>query len=76
MITIGFSTRKIDSGFVELLKKSSGIPKCEIIPVENNGEFSLTEVYNKILSMSSNNIVILCHDDIIIEENAPIENAE
>jgi glycosyltransferase involved in cell wall biosynthesis len=67
MITIGFSTRKIDDKFVELLKKSSGIPKCEIIPVENNGEFSLTEVYNKILDQSSNDIVVLCHDDIYFD---------
>jgi glycosyltransferase involved in cell wall biosynthesis len=67
MITIGFSTRKIDNGFVDLLKKTSGIPKCEIIPVENNGEFSLTEVYNKILNESSNDIVVLCHDDIYFD---------
>ena len=67
MITIGFSTRKVDNEFIELLKKTSGIPKCEIIPVENNGEFSLTEVYNKILNESSNDIVILCHDDIYFD---------
>jgi len=67
MITIGFSTRKIDNNFVELLKKSSGISNPEIIPVENNGQFSLTEVYNKILNDSKNNIVILCHDDIYFD---------
>ena len=67
MITIGFSTRKVETEFIELLKKTSGIPKCEIIPVENNGEFSLTEVYNKILNKSSNDIVILCHDDIYFD---------
>jgi len=67
MITIGFSTRKIDNDFIELLKKTSGIPKCEIVPVENNGQFSLTEVYNKILNDSSNDIVVLCHDDIYFD---------
>lgn len=67
MITIGFSTRKIDESFVSLLQKSSGIPKVEIIPIENNGEYSLTEVYNKILDKSSNDIVILCHDDIYFD---------
>ena len=67
MITIGFSTRKIDNDFVELLKKTSGIPKCEIVPVENNGQFSLTEVYNKIINDSSNDIVVLCHDDIYFD---------
>jgi len=67
MITIGFSTRKIDNNFVELLKKSSGVSNPEIIPVENNGQFSLTEVYNKILNDSKNDIVILCHDDIYFD---------
>ena len=66
MITIGFSTRKIDEDFVNLLKKSSGIPNVEIIPVENNNQFSLTEVYNKILGESKNDIVVLCHDDIYL----------
>ena len=67
MITIAISTRKIDNNFVELLKKSSGISNPEIIPVENNGQFSLTEVYNKILNDSKNDIVILCHDDIYFD---------
>jgi glycosyltransferase involved in cell wall biosynthesis len=67
MITIGFSTRKIDDGFVSLLKKSSGISNPEIIAVENNGQFSLTEVYNKILNDSKNDIVVLCHDDIYFD---------
>ena len=67
MITIGFSTRKIDNNFVELLKKSSGVSNPEIIPVENNGQLSLTEVYNKILNDSKNDIVILCHDDIYFD---------
>ena len=67
MITVGFSTRKIDDTFVEMLKKTSGLSKIEIIPFENNGEFSLTEVYNKILKQSSNDIVVLCHDDIYFD---------
>jgi glycosyltransferase involved in cell wall biosynthesis len=67
MITIGFSTRKIDEVFVEMLKKTSGVSKPEVIPIENNGEYSLTEIYNKILNKSSNDIVILCHDDIYFD---------
>ena len=67
MITIGFSTRSIDNDFINMLKKSSGLSKIEIIPFENNGEFSLTEVYNKILDQSSNDIVVLCHDDIYFD---------
>jgi len=67
MITIGFSTRKIESTFVEMLKKTSGVSKPEVIPFENNGEFSLTEVYNKILKQSSNDIVVLMHDDVYFD---------
>jgi len=67
MITIGFSTRKIDPTFIEMLKKTSGVSKPEVIPFENNGEYSLTEAYNKILEQSSNDIVILCHDDIYFD---------
>ena len=43
MITIGFSTRKIDSSFVELLKKSCGVSNPQIIPIENEGKYSLPE---------------------------------
>jgi glycosyltransferase involved in cell wall biosynthesis len=67
MITIGFSTRKVDNSFIEMLTKTSGVSKPEVIPIENNGEYSLTEVYNKILNQSTNNIVILCHDDIYFD---------
>lgn len=67
MITIGYSTRKIDWSFIDLLKSSCGIPKVEILPIENNGEFSLTQVYNKIIEQSSNDVVILCHDDIYFD---------
>lgn len=67
MITIGFSTRKIDQTFVEMLKKTSGIPNTEVIVIENNGEYSLTETYNKILNHSINNIVVLMHDDVYFD---------
>ena len=67
MITIGFSTRKIDNNFIDMIKKTSGVSNPEIIPVENNGQLSLTEVYNKILNDSKNDIVILCHDDIYFD---------
>lgn len=69
MITVGFSTRKIDDSFVEMLKNTSGLKDLEVIPFENKGEYSLTEAYNKILDKSSNDIVILCHDDIYFEKN-------
>ncbi len=69
MITVAFSTRKIDPSFVELLKKTSGIKSLEVLPFENNGEYSLTQVYNMALEKSSNDIVVLCHDDIYFEKN-------
>ena len=67
MITIGFSTRHIDNDFIKMLTKTSGVPSPEVIPFENNGEYSLTEIYNRILEQSTNDIVVLCHDDIYFE---------
>ena len=67
MITVGFSTRKIDDEFVEMLQKTSGVPNIQIIPIENNGEYSLTDLYNKIILKSHNDILVLCHDDIYFD---------
>ena len=67
MITIGFSTRKIDDSFVELLKKSCGVPNPQIIPIENEGKYSLPEAYNMILKQATNDVVVLCHDDIYFD---------
>ncbi len=67
MITIGFSTRKIDDSFVELLKKSCGVSNPQIIPIENEGKYSLPEAYNMILEQATNDIVVLCHDDIYFD---------
>jgi len=64
MITIGYSTRKIDENYILQLEKSCGSKNVQIIPIENNGEYSLSEVYNKILEQSENDIVVLCHDDL------------
>lgn len=68
MITIGYSTKKIDPEFREYIEKSCGLHKVEVIPFENPGTHSLSEAYNIILSKSSNDIVILCHDDIYFEK--------
>ena len=67
MITIGFSTRKIDDSFVELLKKTCGVPNPQIIPIENEGKYSLPEAYNMILEQATNDVVVLCHDDIYFD---------
>jgi hypothetical protein len=68
MITIGFSTRKSNPAFIEQIKKTVGPKTVEIIEVINNGEKSLSKVYNEILGQAKNNIVVLCHDDIIFED--------
>jgi len=64
MITIGFSTKEINNGYINHLRNSCGIKNVEIIPFENKGTHSLTEAYNIILEQSTNDIVVLCHDDI------------
>jgi hypothetical protein len=68
MITIGFSTRQSNPAFIEQVKKTVGPKNVEIIEVINNGEKSLVKVYNEILNQAKNNIVVLCHDDIIFED--------
>ena len=69
MITIGYSTRESKPEFYEYLKKSSGIHKVQVIEKVNNGEKSLSQVYNEIINESENDIVVLCHDDIYFDTN-------
>ena len=49
---------KIDENYITQLEKSCGSKNVQIIPIENNGEYSLSEVYNKILEQSENDIVV------------------
>jgi hypothetical protein len=67
MITIGYSTRKPNPEFQEKIKKSIGLKEFTIIEKINNGEKSLTQVYNEILDESKTDIIVLCHDDLIFE---------
>jgi glycosyltransferase involved in cell wall biosynthesis len=67
MLTIGYSTREHNPKFIEYLKKSSGFKKVEVIEKINNGEKSLSEVYNEIISESKTDMVVLCHDDIYFD---------
>lgn len=64
MLTIGFSTRKSNPEFVEYLKITSKVKGVQVIEKINDGEKSLSEVYNEIISESNNDIIVLCHDDI------------
>jgi hypothetical protein len=69
-ISVVFSTRKIDDNFIEHLKKTCMYKGVEVLPYENNGEYSLTQIYNKGLAEASSNIVVFCHDDIVFETNS------
>lgn len=67
-ITIGFSTRKHSDEFIQQINSSAGISDIQIIEKINNGEKSLNQVYNEIIDESDNDIIILCHDDILFEK--------
>lgn len=68
-ISVVFSTRKIDVNFIEHVKKTCMYKGVEVLPYENNGKYSLTEIYNKGLNDASSDIVVFCHDDILFETN-------
>jgi glycosyltransferase involved in cell wall biosynthesis len=70
MITVGYSTRESKPEFIEYLKKSSGFKKIDVIEKINNGEKSLSQTYNEILSEAKTDIVVLCHDDIYFDTSS------
>lgn len=64
MITIGFSTRSHNQEYIDYLQKTSMYKDVEVIEKINNGDKSLSEVYNEILKESKHDVVVLCHDDL------------
>ena len=70
MITIGYSTRESKPEFIEYLKKNSGFKKIDVIEKINNGDKSLAQTYNEILSEAKTDIVVLCHDDIYFDTSS------
>jgi len=68
MITIVYSTRKENSTFQEEIKKTIGVKKYQVLEYVNDGEYSLTQVYNKGLKEAENDIVVFCHDDIYFDK--------
>ncbi len=66
MISVIYSTRQSKPEFKDHLIKSSGLNDIEVIEVINNGEFSLSEVYNKLIRESKSNICVCIHDDVIL----------
>jgi glycosyltransferase involved in cell wall biosynthesis len=68
MISVVFSTRKDNQKHIKHIEETSGIYKdLEVIQYINDGEYSLTQLYNKALKETTNDIVVFCHDDIIFE---------
>jgi hypothetical protein len=67
MITVGFSTREDNQKYIEYIQKTSMYKEVQIIQKINNGEKSLSQVYNEIIEESENDIVVLIHDDLEFE---------
>jgi len=65
MISIVYCTIEPNPIHVQHLKKSVGIPDAEVIEYVNKGE-GLTKFYNKGLEESKYDIVVFCHDDILL----------
>jgi len=65
MISVIYCTRNPYQKHKEHIKKTSGIKDIEVIEYVNKGE-SLTKFYNKGLEEAKNNIIVFCHDDIVI----------
>lgn len=66
-ISIVFSTRKLDPNYVKHLKNSCGLLDPDIIPIENDHQYSLSEAYNIGLEKAKYDFVVFCHDDIHFE---------
>ena len=67
IVSVVISTRKIDETYVNHVKKMFSHPKTQILIYENDGEKSLTQIYNIGLKESENDIVVFMHDDLILE---------
>lgn len=69
MITVGYSTRSSKPEFIDYLQKTSMYKEIQIIEKVNNGEKSLSSVYNEILNESKYDIIVFLHDDIEFDTN-------
>ena len=65
-VTVVISTRVKDENYISHVKKMFSHPKNQYLIYENDNKYSLSELYNKGLSESENDIVIFMHDDLII----------
>lgn len=64
MITIAYSTRKYDKTYERHVKETCGIKNVEILYFENQNQYSLATLYNKVLDIAQNDIIIFIHDDL------------
>jgi hypothetical protein len=69
MITIGYSTRKSNPEYKEYIQKTCMYKEVQIIEKVNNGDKSLSQVYNEIIEESNHDIVVLIHDDLEFDTN-------
>ena len=67
VVSVVISTKKIDLNYYDHVKRMFSHPNTEILMYENDGQMSLTQVYNKGLKESVNDIVVFMHDDLILE---------
>ena len=69
MITFVCSSREPKEEFKNHIIKMCGLDKkkIEFLHYKNNGEFSLTQIYNKGLKEAKYNTIIFLHDDLTIE---------
>jgi len=66
-MTIVYSTRKRNEEYVKHVEKSCACPNLELLVYENNGERGLTEIYDEVLKVANNDIIVFCHDDLIFD---------
>jgi GT2 family glycosyltransferase len=69
MISVVISTRKTDDAYLKRIKETAGT-EVEILCYENNNQYSLTEIYNRGLKESQNEVVVFMHDDLLFEKEA------
>jgi GT2 family glycosyltransferase len=68
-ISIVISTKSINeeiNNYSKHLKQTVGLKDVELLIYENNGQYSLTNIYNKGLNDAKNEIVVFLHDDLEI----------
>jgi hypothetical protein len=72
MITIVYSTHKYENynkKFKQHLLDSVGLKDVQILEYINHNQYSLTELYNRGISESLNNIIVCIHNDVKLENN-------